>query len=95
MEPRLLRQHSERLQGSAERLAEDLDEMYSALCDAHAVPQRHLENPVHVPDWAAEALAELTQEWTMRVRLNQLEVQTHRNALPHRSVRSLWRRLRD
>lgn len=95
VEPRLLRQHSERLQGSAERLAEDLDEMYSALCEAHALPQRHLGNPVHVPDWAAEALAELTQEWAMRVRLNQFEMHAHQNPLPQRSVRSLLRRLRD
>ncbi len=94
LEPRLLRQHSERLQGSAERLAEDLDEMYDALCAAHGTPLNDLDSPMHVPDWAAEALEELSQEWHLRTRLTSLEAQQPDAGTGNRGRAPIWRRFR-
>ncbi len=66
LEPRLLRQQSAPLQGYAEGLARSLEEMYRELADLHGVSGRELPNPVAVPDWAAEALADLSENWELR-----------------------------
>lgn len=70
VEPKLMRQTAPSLPGYAERLAVDLDPMFEALRDHHGCPTRTLANPVEIPDWAEEALAELSAEWALRQQLD-------------------------
>lgn len=65
LRPSRKRQRTEHLDGSAERLAADLDDHLLALQSAHGhkVPDRL---PA-APDWVQEALDELTEFWSMVV----------------------------
>lgn len=88
IEPTLRRQHVESLDGTAERLAADLDPHYEALAAAHgaALP---VELPP-TPDWVEEALDELSEFWDVNVRL---DMALDRNSPPaSQRVRRMLRR---
>lgn len=68
MEPDLVRQDCERLEGSAERLAEDLDPIYRELVAMHGQVQSDTVHRLPLPDWAGEALDELGEFWDLAVR---------------------------
>lgn len=86
VEPGLVRQGSRPLPGYAERLATDLDQMYAKAAALHAVPGTELGNPIEVPDWAEETLAELSGQWRLQTRLRDLE------SAPQAPQRRRWRR---
>lgn len=87
LEPRLMRQTAQSLPGYAERLAVDLDPMFEALRGHHGCPTRNLVSPVEVPDWAEEALAELSDEWALRVQLESAAAPTPRTGRMDRLMR--------
>lgn len=96
VEPELIRQKGERLPGSAERLACDLDPAFAALSDLHATATQRLTSPMEVPDWAEEALAELSTEWGYRTRIESLERQpSQQTSLPRRLLRKSFHRGSD
>lgn len=70
METDLIRQDCERLEGSAERLAEDLDPIYRELADMHGTAQTDTVHRLPLPDWAGEALDELGEFWDLTVQLD-------------------------
>ncbi len=88
VESGLVRQDHQRLEGSAERLAQDLDSTYQELSAMHGVPNSDEPHDLPLPDWAGEALDELSEFWDMQVRAEilQSEVDQLRN-------RRGWRRL--
>lgn len=73
--PDLIRQQQPALPGYAERLAVDLDEVYAELRSQHATPQEGAEQRLSLPDWAAEALDELSEFWDLQVRRDMAESQ--------------------
>lgn len=90
VEPRLLRQGAAPLPGYAEGLAAGLDEMAGELRALHGRTGKDLPNPVGVPDWAVETLAELSQTWSLQERARRAEEAVSGAAPP-----SVWRRLRS
>ena len=74
-DPALLRQQCDRLPGSAERLAEDLDEIYERVRQLHAIPGHDDSFEMELPDWAEEALDEASQAWNLKIRNDILEFQ--------------------
>ncbi len=72
-DPGLLRQRCERLPGSAERLAEDVDEVYQQMRRLHGVASQDETFDLQLPDWAVEALDEATEVWDLQVRGEILE----------------------
>lgn len=68
--PNLRRQDTDRLPGSSERLAADLDPFLEELIRAH-LTQIPRDLPVQ-PDWAAEALDEMREEWALRRQIAEL-----------------------
>ena len=87
VESGLVRQDHQRLEGSAERLAQDLSSTYRELSAMHGVPNSDEPHDLPLPDWAGEALDELSEFWDMQVRAEilQSEVDQLRN-------RRGWRR---
>lgn len=67
-DPALLRQQCERLPGSAERLAQDVDAAYDRMRALHAVSARDETFDLQLPDWATEALDEAGEVWDLQVR---------------------------
>lgn len=68
VEPALIRNRVQRLEGSAERLAADLDDTYHALARRHLRPENDSPESIPLPDWAREALEESTEVWDLIVR---------------------------
>lgn len=85
IEPGLLRNQTHRLGGSAERFAADVDDIYHALARRHLQPDSDAPENVPLPDWAGEALEELTEVWNLQERIERLEETTQRQA------KELWR----
>lgn len=73
LEAGLLRQHYDRLEGTSESLARELDDVYEYLRALHGAHQRDVHHTLPMPDWAAETLDELTEFWDMKVRGDILE----------------------
>lgn len=67
-DPALLRQECERLPGSAERLAQDVDAAYEQMRALHGVSALDEVFDLRLPDWAAEALDEASEVWDLQVR---------------------------
>lgn len=90
VEPGLRRQRVTSLQGSADRLADDLTEHYEWLRVAHgqAVPA-----PMPpMPDWAEEALDELNEFWDLSIRLDIARDLGSAKSLPRRVKGFVFRR---
>lgn len=68
VEPKLIRNRCERLEGSAEYLAAEVDEVYHALASRHLQTSSDSPENIPLPDWAREALDELTEVWDLIVR---------------------------
>lgn len=66
-DPSLLRQQCQRLPGSAERLAGDLDEAYEHMRALHAITTHDENFDLRMPDWAIEALDESREVWDLQV----------------------------
>jgi hypothetical protein len=73
VESYLRRHRCAELEGSAERLAKDLDEVYHALADRHLVEENGDSFDIPMPDWVCETLDELTEFWDMKIRVDILE----------------------
>lgn len=73
VEADLLRQDCDRLEGSAERLAQDLDPIYRELAAMHGTVQSDAVHRLPLPDWAGEALDELSEFWSLQQRAEALE----------------------
>lgn len=73
VESDLLRQNCERLEGSAERLAQDLDPIYRELAQMHGKVQSDTVHRLPLPDWAGEALDELSEFWSLQQRAEAAE----------------------
>jgi len=68
VESYLRRHRCEELEGSSELLAKDLDDIYRAVADRHLVEAEGASIDFPVPDWAREALDELSEFWDMKIK---------------------------
>lgn len=68
VEPALLRNNYQQLEGGAERLAADLDEVYHELARRHGRSEYDSAQVIPMPEWAVEALEELSEVWDLIVR---------------------------
>ena len=98
IEPGLLRNHTHKLGRSAERLAADVDETYHALARRHLQPDSDAPESIPMPDWASEALEELTEVWELQAKVEMLqeiadfreqELKRIYNRLPRRAARAV------
>lgn len=102
VESYLRRHRCTELEGSAESLARDLDETYRVLAERHLVLADGESIDIAMPDWACEALDELSEFWDIKVKADILdgdlkrliEAYGHlqaqvRDTLPRRALRAV------
>lgn len=68
VESYLRRHRCERLEGSSEVLARDLDDVYQVLAERHLLEDDGGSIDIPLPDWALEAQDELTEFWDMKLK---------------------------
>lgn len=99
VESYLRRHRCSRLEGYAEHLARDLDDVYRTLAERHLLEEDGSSVDLPIPEWAREALDELNEFWDAAIKADILEGELkaeRRNTVPRRAARLVVpRRVRD